>query len=200
MKNPYSGTETEKHLRGEAGQGAYDYTLFSIYAMQAEKEGYGQLAALFRQWAQQRKWHAQLWLRELGEGAQAEDENAEAWNEDAYWHVGTTAENLLQVAGNAEFSQLWLKWREGSAMDTARKEGFADLAEKFRKVADAQEAVESQAMDMVRWVLHNADTREALAKIKLCRCRTCGRVAVAKIINGRHICPACHEPKEYDEL
>lgn len=200
MKNPYSGTETEKRLRFEVTQGSFDYDQLDLYAIQAEKEGYDRLAALFRQWAQQRKWHTQLWLRELGEGAKAEDDNADVWHEDAYWHVGTTAENLLRAAMEARFSQMHLRWLEDSAVAIARKEGFTDLAEKFRKVADAQKNVESQALDLVGRVLHDVDSREVLTKIQVCRCRTCGRVAVATIINGRLICPTCHSPQEYDEV
>ncbi len=109
----YKGTQTEKNLQaafaGES-QARNKYTYFSSVA---KKEGYEQISALFLKTADNEKEHAKLWLKELQD-------------------IGDTATNLVEAANGENYE--WTDMYAGFA-ETAEKEGFPELAAKFRLVA-----------------------------------------------------------------
>ena len=85
---------------------------YTYFASVAKKEGFEQIAEIFRKTSANEQYHAKTWLREL-EG------------------IGSTAENLEDAANGENFE--WTDMYEGFAK-TAEEEGFPELAEKFRQV------------------------------------------------------------------
>lgn len=172
--NKYAGTQTEKNLlaafAGES-QARNKYTYFSSVA---KKEGYEQISAIFLKTADNEKEHAKMWLKELA-------------------GIGNTADNLKEAADGENYE--WTDMYEGFAR-TAEKEGFADLAVKFRLVA----AIEKRHEERYRALLKNVETAQVFAKseVKVWECRNCGHIVVGTAAPG--VCPTCNHPQSYFEI
>ncbi|MBR3302353.1 MAG: rubrerythrin family protein [Firmicutes bacterium] len=174
MANKYAGTKTEQNLwtafAGESqARNKYDY-----FASKAKKEGYEQIAELFSKTALNEKEHAKLWFKEL-EG------------------IGDTSANLSAAADGENFE--WTDMYDGFAK-VADKEGFHELAEKFRGVA----AIEKAHEERYRALLKNIETAQVFerSEIKVWECRNCGHIVVGS--KAPEECPVCAHPKDYFEL
>lgn len=172
--NKYAGTQTEKNLEaafaGES-QARNKYTYFSSVA---QNEGYEQIAALFLQTAENEKAHAKLWFEELH-------------------GVGNTAENLLHAAEGENYE--WTDMYDSFAK-TAEKEGFPELAAKFRLVA----AIEKRHEERYRALLRNVETAQVFEKseVKVWECRNCGHIVVGTA--APEVCPTCNYAKSFFEI
>ena len=80
--------------------------------------------------------------------------------------------------------------------ETAEKEGFTDLARKFRLVA----AIEKQHEERYRALLKNVETAEVFKKseVKVWECRNCGHIVVGK--EAPKVCPTCAHPQSFFEV
>ena len=172
--NPYSGTETEKNLNIAFAGESQARNKYTYFASVAKKEGYEQISALFLKTADNEKEHAKMWFKELG-------------------GVKDTASNLLAAAEGENYE--WTDMYEGFAL-TAEKEGFVELAKKFRAVA----AIEKSHEERYRKLLDNVNTKQVFAKstVKVWECRNCGHIVVG--LNAPEICPVCAHPQSYFEL
>jgi len=152
--NKYSGTQTEKNLMAAFSGESEARNKYTYFASKAKKEGFEQIAALFQKTADNEKEHAKMWFKEL-EG------------------LGTTAENLLSAAEGENYE--WTDMYKGFA-DTAEKEGFAELAAKFRAVAE----IEKHHEERYRALLHNVETAQVFerSEVKVWECRNCGHIVV----------------------
>ena len=112
----YSGTQTEKNLETAFAGESQARNKYTYFASKAKKEGFEQIAALFLKTADNEKEHAKMWFKEL-EG------------------IGDTAANLGAAAAGENYE--WTDMYAGFAK-TADEEGFPELAEKFRQVADIE--------------------------------------------------------------
>ena len=170
----YKGTQTEDNLKAAFAGESQARNKYTYFASVAKKEGYEQIAELFMKTAENEKEHAKLWLKEL-QG------------------IGDTATNLANAADGENYE--WTDMYEGFAV-TAEKEGFTDLARKFRLVA----AIEKQHEERYRALLKNVETAEVFAKseIKVWECRNCGHIVVGK--EAPKVCPTCAHPQSYFEI
>ena len=174
MSKPLAGTKTEKNLwtafAGESqARNKYDY-----FAGVARKEGFQQIAAIFEETASNEKAHAKIWFKEL-QG------------------IGNTAENLKAAASGEHYE--WTDMYAGFA-ETAEKEGFPELAAKFRAVA----AIEKHHEERYRALLHNIETAQVFEKsdVKVWECRNCGHIVVGT--KAPEVCPVCAHPQSYFEI
>ena len=172
--NKYAGTQTEKNLEAAFAGESMARTKYTYYASKAKKEGYEQIAALFLKTAENEKEHAKLWFKEL-EG------------------IGNTAENLLSAAEGENYE--WTDMYAGFA-ETAEKEGFPELAAKFRLVA----AIEKHHEERYRALLQNVETAHVFEKseVKVWECRNCGHLVVGT--KAPELCPTCAHPQAYFEV
>ena len=108
----YAGTETEKNLEAAFAGESQARNKYTYFASVAKKQGFEQISALFLKTADNEKEHAKLWFKEL-QG------------------IGDTAQNLKAAADGENYE--WTDMYEGFAQ-TAEKEGFPELAAKFRMV------------------------------------------------------------------
>ncbi len=170
----YKGTQTEDNLKAAFAGESQARNKYTYFASVAKKEGYEQIAELFMKTAENEKEHAKLWLKEL-QG------------------IGDTATNLANAADGENYE--WTDMYEGFAV-TAEKEGFTDLARKFRLVA----AIEKQHEERYRALLKNVETAEVFAKseIKVWECRNCGHIVVGK--EAPKVCPTCAHPQSFFEV
>ncbi len=172
--NKYAGTQTEKNLETAFAGESQARNKYTYFASKAKKEGYEQIAALFEMTANNEKEHAKMWFKELG-------------------GLGDTAENLAAAAAGENYE--WTDMYAGFA-ETAEKEGFADLAAKFRAVG----AIEKRHEERYRALLHNVEAQEVFAKseVKVWECRNCGHIVVGT--KAPEVCPVCAHPKAYFEI
>jgi rubrerythrin len=175
MANKYAGTQTEKNLwtafAGES-QARNKYTFFSKVA---KKEGYEQISGIFQETSDNEKEHAELWFKELD-------------------GIGDTAANLKAAAAGEHYE--WTDMYKGFA-DTAEKEGFPELAFKFRKVAEVEHHHEDRYNKLAKNLAEGAVFKRTDPKT-VWKCRNCGYIYVGA--EAPKFCPACHHPQSYFEL
>ena len=170
----YAGTQTEKNLQAAFSGESQARNKYTYFASVAKKEGYEQIASLFLKTADNEKEHAKMWFKELS-------------------GIGDTSENLTAAAEGENYE--WTDMYAGFA-ETAEKEGFPELAEKFRLVA----AVEKHHEERYRALLKNIELAEVFHKseVKVWECRNCGHIVVDT--SAPEICPTCQHPQSYFEV
>ena len=173
-KSKYAGTETEKNLQTAFAGESQARNKYTYFASVAKKEGYEQISALFEKTANNEKEHAKMWFKELN-------------------GIGNTAENLNSAAEGENYE--WTDMYAGFA-ETAEKEGFHELAAKFRMVAE----IEKHHEDRYRALLKNVETKQVFEKseVKVWECRNCGHIVVGT--KAPEICPVCAHPQSYFEI
>ena len=173
-KSKYAGTEAEKNLQTAFAGESQARNKYTYFASVAKKEGYEQISALFEKTANNEKEHAKMWFKELN-------------------GIGNTAENLNSAAEGENYE--WTDMYAGFA-ETAEKEGFHELAAKFRMVAE----IEKHHEDRYRALLKNVETKQVFEKseVKVWECRNCGHIVVGT--KAPDICPVCAHPQSYFEI
>ena len=173
-KNPYSGTQTEKNLLAAFAGESQARNKYTYFASKAKKDGFEQISALFLKTADNEKEHAKLWFKELN-------------------GIGSTAENLEDAANGENYE--WTDMYEGFAK-TAEEEGFKELAQKFRMVAE----IEKKHEERYRALLKNVEMQEVFKKseVKVWECRNCGHIVVGE--KAPEICPVCAHPQAFFEV
>ena len=168
------GTKTEKNLMTAFAGESQARNKYTYFASVAKKEGYEQISAIFQHTADNEKEHAKMWFKALGE-------------------LGNTAQNLLAAAEgeNYEWTDMYATFAK-----EAEEEGFVELAEKFRKVADIEKSHEER----YRKLLNNVEMQEVFAKseMQIWECRNCGHLVMGK--QAPDVCPVCAHPKAYFEV
>ncbi len=174
MANKYAGTQTEKNLMAAFSGESEARNKYTYFASKAKKDGFEQISALFLKTADNEKEHAKLWFKEL-EG------------------IGSTAENLLSAAQGENYE--WTDMYAGFA-ETAEKEGFPELAAKFRMVAE----IERHHEERYRALLKNVETAEVFKKcsVKVWECRNCGHLVTGT--EAPAVCPTCAHPQSFFEI
>ncbi|MBR5136814.1 MAG: rubrerythrin family protein [Clostridia bacterium] len=172
--NKYAGTQTEKNLATAFAGESQARNKYTYFASVASKEGYDQLAEIFLKTARNEQEHARIWFQELG-------------------HIGNTAENLLAAAEGENYE--WTDMYDGFAKD-AEREGFPELAEKFRAVA----AVEKAHEERYRKLLNNVEMKQVFEKSEetMWECRVCGHLVIGK--KAPEVCPICSYGQSFFEV
>ena len=170
----YAGTQTEKNLMAAFSGESEARNKYTYFASRAKKDGFEQIAAIFQKTADNEKEHAKLWFKELD-------------------GLGDTAKNLESAAGGENYE--WTDMYAGFA-ETAEKEGFPELAAKFRMVA----AIEKHHEERYRALLKNLQAQEVFkrSEVKVWECRNCGHIVVGT--NAPQVCPVCAHPQAYFEI
>ncbi len=168
------GTKTEKNLMAAFSGESEARNKYTYFASVAKKEGYEQIAAIFQKTADNEKEHAKMWFKALGA-------------------LGNTAENLAAAAAGENYE--WTDMYSTFAKE-AEEEGFFDLAEKFRKVAEIEKSHEER----YRALLSNVEMQKVFEKSEetMWECRNCGHLVMGK--KAPEICPVCAHPKSYFEV
>ena len=168
------GSKTEKNLMTAFAGESQARNKYTYFASVAKKEGYEQIAAIFLKTADNEKEHAKMWFKALGE-------------------LGDTASNLAAAAEGENYE--WTDMYAGFAKD-AEEEGFVELAEKFRMVAEIEKSHEER----YRKLLSNVEMQEVFKKseIKMWECRNCGHLVMG--VEAPEVCPVCAHPRAYFEV
>ena len=170
------GSQTEKCLQAAFAGESQARNKYIYFASKAKKEGYEQIAALFLETADNEKEHAKLWFKYLEGG-----------------EIHSTVENLEAAAGgeNYEWTDMYPQFAE-----IAEKEGFKEIAAKFRMVA----AIEKTHEERYKKLLQNVKEGVVFVspEVAVWKCRNCGHIVVGKF--APKVCPVCNHPQSYFEL
>lgn len=174
MKN-LKGSKTEANLMAAFSGESMAYTKYTYYASKAKKEGYEQIGDIFAETAGNEKEHAKLWYKLLHNG------------------IGTTEENLTLAADGEHFE--WTEMYKGFA-DTAREEGFAEIAKQFEGVAAIEKLHEERYLKL----LENVKGKLVFSRDgdSVWQCLNCGHVVIGK--EAPQVCPVCQHPQGYFQL
>lgn len=173
-QNKYAGTRTERNLEAAFAGESQARNKYTFFAAKAKQDGFEQIAQIFMTTAENEKEHAEIWFKELG-------------------GIGTTGQNLLAAAESENFE--WTNMYDEYAK-VAEEEGFAELAKKFRLVAE----IEKHHEERFRALLQNVEMQEVFKKseVKVWECRNCGHIAVGT--NAPEQCPVCGKPQSYFQI
>lgn len=187
MSRSIKGTKTEKNLLASFAGESQARNRYTYFASVAKKEGYEQIAAIFLETAENEKEHAKQFFKLLEGG---EVEITASYPAGV---IGDTAANLEAAAEgeNLEWTNLY---RE--AEETAREEGFEEIARQFKEIAEVEEEHEKRYRKLLANVKEGVVfKREKKVKWK---CRNCGYVHEGE--EAPEKCPACAHPRSYYEL
>lgn len=181
------GSETEKNLLKAFAGESQARNRYTYFASVAKKEGYRQIEAIFQETAGNEKEHAEIFFKHL-EGGDVEIQASYPAGK-----IGTTKENLLAAAEGEklEWSSLYPEFEK-----IAREEGFNEIADSFKEIAEVEEEHEKR----YRKLLENINEGKVFKKDKPVKwkCRNCGYVHEGD--EAPDECPACKHPKEYYEV
>lgn len=168
------GSKTEKNLLAAFSGESEARNKYTYFASVARREGYEQIAAIFEETANNEKEHAKVWAKALG-------------------LIGTTEENLKDASDGEHYE--WTQMYKGFA-ETAESEGFDEIAELFREVAEVEEQHEIR----YRKLLERVRTNTVFKREKPIKwhCRNCGYVHEGT--EAPEVCPACSHPKSFYEV
>jgi len=187
MGKSIKGTETEKNLLKAFAGESQARNRYTLFARQAQKEGYEQIAAIFLETAEQERVHAKKFFSFL-EGGMVEITASYPAGK-----VGTTPENLKEAAAgeNEEYTDLY----PGFAA-VAEKEGFKQVASAFKIISKAEMTHEARYLKLLALVEDDI-VFERDGEVYW-YCRKCGYVHKGK--KPPMNCPACNHPKAYFQI
>jgi rubrerythrin len=180
------GTQTEKNLLISFAGESQARNRYTMFAEEAKKAGFEQIAAIFLETAEQEREHAKKFFSYLEGGP------VEITATYPAGIVGTTAENLKASAEgeNEEWTDAYPHFAE-----VADAEGFANIAATFRKIA----AVEAEHEKRYLKLLERVEKDQVFSREEETswQCRNCGHVHVGK--DAPKACPTCAHTQAYFE-
>ena len=181
------GTQTEKNLLKAFAGESQARNRYEFFAKVASKEGYEQIAAFFKETAENERSHAKQFFRFL-EGGPVEMTAIYPGGV-----IGTTYENLKAAAmgENEEHTFLYPEFER-----IAREEGFKEVANAFKLIARI-EALHENRFNRLMENLEKGRVFEREEKVRW-KCRVCGYVHEGT--RALENCPACQHPKAYFEI
>ena len=181
------GTLTEKNLLTSFAGESQARMRYTYFAKEAEREGYEQIAAIFKQTAKQEKMHAERMFRFL-EGGMVEICATYPAGE-----IRTTMDNL-RAAASGEFEE----WHDlyPTFADIAEDEGFKEVAQMYRAICVSEQEHEKRYLRL----LGHMESEQTFHRPEpvTWQCRKCGYIFTGKKAPDR--CPSCQHPKGYFEL
>jgi len=181
------GTKTEKNLLKSFAGESQARNRYTYAAKVAEKEGYLQIADIFRETAENERQHAKTMFQYLEGGM------VEITATYPAGIIGTTEQNLAAAAAgeHEEYVDLY----PGFAA-VADQEGFKDVAAMYRAIANVE------AQHEKRYTALHKNVREGTIFKKSSsvpwKCRKCGHIHQGA--EPPSICPACKHPSSYFEV
>lgn len=167
------GSKTEQNLLTAFAGESQACVKYQYYASQAKKDGYVKIQNIFTETSKNEKEHAKLWFKALHGGK-----------------VPSTEENLKDAASgeNYEWTDMYAEFSQ-----TAREEGFDQLAELFEGVGAIEKHHEARYKAMLEEI--EEDTMFKKAEDTVWICLNCGHVFIGS--EAPEACPVCNHPKAY---
>ena len=168
------GSKTEQNLLAAFAGESQARNKYTYFATVAKEEGFEQIAGIFLKTAENEREHAK---REF----------------DFLKGIGDTNANLKAAAEGEHYerTQMYPEFER-----VAREEGFSEIADFFKEVAEVEEEHEKRYLALLK----NLEGGKVFKRDKVVRwkCRNCGYVHEGK--EAPEKCPACDFPQSYYEL
>jgi rubrerythrin len=181
------GTKTEQNLLKAFAGESQARNRYTMFAKQADKDGYKQIAKLFLETADNERVHAGRFFSFLEGG------DVEITAMYPAGKVGTTLENLKAAAmgENEEWSDLYPEFAR-----VAKEEGFPKVAVAFEMIAKAEVEHENRYLKLAE----NIEKEVVFKKEETVRwkCDKCGYVHEGTEAPG--VCPCCLHDQSHFEL
>ena len=187
MEKSLKGTKTEQNLLKAFAGESQARNRYEFFASQAKKEGYEQIASFFQETANQEKEHAKRFFKFL-EGGMTEITASYPTGK-----IGTTKENLKAAAEgeNEEWTDVYVMFAE-----TAREEGFPEIATAFKLIAKIEAEHERRYLKLLQNI---SEDMVFMKKGKVWwKCMNCGYVYESE--KALENCPACLHPQAFMQL
>lgn len=181
------GSKTEKNLLAAFAGESQAANRYLFAAKRAEKEGFRQIADIFRETADNERLHAKRFFSFLEGGAVEITASYPAGKLDE------TEANLLAAAEGEkeEWTHLYPQFAA-----IAKEEGFTEVAGAFTQIAKAEKAHEERFAKLLTNVREKrVFQRDSATKWK---CKKCGYVHDGKMAPNK--CPACLHEQEHFEI
>ncbi|MBT4765040.1 rubrerythrin family protein [bacterium] len=187
MSKSIKGSQTEENLLIAFAGESQARNRYTFFASKAKKEGLIQIYDIFLETANQEKEHAERFFKYL-EGGELEISAAFPAGT-----IGTTFDNLIAAAEGEEYE--WSVMYPAFAQ-TAREEGFDEIAQTFESIIIA----EKQHDRRYKALAENIQAGRVFKRngTVTWRCRNCGYLHEAS--EAPEVCPACKHPQAYFEL
>jgi rubrerythrin len=181
------GTQTEKNLLTAFAGESQARNRYTYFASAARKDGFEQIANIFTETADNEKEHAKIFFSYL-EGGDAEI--TASYPAGMIQDVKSNLEAAAQ-GENLEWTKIYSEFGE-----TAKKEGFPQIAESFIQISKVEKFHESR----YRKLLANVNKGEVFKKKTPVKwhCANCGYVFEGT--EAPDLCPACKHPKAFYEV
>ncbi|EAY22419.1 rubrerythrin, putative [Trichomonas vaginalis G3] len=189
MSIPIKGSRTEKNLAIAFAGESMARTRYTFFASKAKKQGFEQISAIFLETAENEREHGKIFLKFLKE---ANPEVHVQMTIPSYT-IGTTLENL-KYAAHGE-NEEWTKTYPHMA-DIAEEEGFTEIANKFRLIAQVEKEHEARFALLAQQV--ETGTVWKKTRVVQWKCRNCGYTTEA--IEAPKECPVCGHTQSFMEI
>lgn len=183
-KKSIKGTQTEKNLVIAYMAESSAYTRYTFYAKQAEKEKYFPIAEIFRETADNELNHGKVFFKLLEGGSVNVPLNVDAGV------IGDTASNLATAAHEEEVEGVELYTESAKVAD---EEGFPEIAEHFRAIAEIEEHHRKRFERYLKLVKEGTVWKRN--KPVKWQCLVCGYIFEGT--EPPEKCPACDHPREH---
>ncbi len=182
------GSMTEKNLLTAFAGESQARNRYTYFASKAKKEGYVQMAAIFLETADQEKEHAKRLFKFL-EGGEVEI--------TAAFPAGTIDSTLENLKASAEGEKYEYSEMYPAFAETAREEGFKQIAAVFMAIAVAEKQHEKRYQALAANIENDRVFKRE--KKTIWRCRNCGYLHEGT--EAPETCLACaHGKAHFEEL
>lgn len=178
------GTETEKNLVNAYMSESSAYSRYTFYAQQADKESYFPVGQIFRETAANELRHGKVFFKFLEGGKVPAVLDVDAGV------IGDTVTNL-KIAAAEELSEGIEQYKNAAIV--ADKEGFPEIAEHFRAIAEVEETHRRRFERFIDQI-NNGTVWKRDKPIKW-KCLVCGYIYEGTEPPTK--CPACDHPYQH---
>lgn len=190
MEKELKGTKTAENLMKAFAGESQARNRYTYYASIAKKEGFVQISNIFSETAENEKEHAKRFYKFFLPGL-----NGEMIDIQAAFPIGMgdTGNNLLAAANgeNEEWEELY-----PSFATTADQEGFPEIADVFRRIAEVEKRHEARYSKLYENL--SKDSVFCKASTMEWKCNNCGYIHAGD--SAPELCPACAHPRGYFEV
>lgn len=184
-KKSLKGTQTEKNLATAYMAESMAYTRYTFYAQQAVKEQYYDFGRILNETADNELHHAKIYLKYLEESAAAPG----PVNVD----MGVLTDTLTNIRiAAAEEEKEGVELYRGFS-ETAREEGFDQIAEQFAEIAEIEDHHRRRFLEMARQIEEGTVWKRD--KPIRWQCDVCGYIFEGT--EPPKVCPACLHPYQH---
>jgi rubrerythrin len=193
MSKSLKGTNTLLNLMKSFAGESQARNRYHIFAGVADKEGYIQVANIFNETADNERVHAKEFYKAIA--GSLEKNATEIVKVDATYPVilGDTVANL-KAAAEGEHEEAAVLYT--AFADEADKEGFPEIAFKYRKIADVESHHEKRYTSLFQSIESGKFYKKDAAVAW--KCMKCGHIHTG--LTPPEKCPICAHPQGYFEL